>query len=92
MRSHKEMVQLFSDLPSALSNTKELSSRLEFNLSDLGYEFPKYPVPSGESMMSFLCQRTREGFNYRYSLKKNHRLFQQARIQIERELKLIQIN
>ena len=90
LRSHKEMVQLFSDLPSALSNTKELSSRLEFNLSDLGYEFPKYPVPPGESMMSFLCQRTREGFNYRYSLKKNHRLFQQARIQIERELKLIQ--
>ena len=40
--------------------------RLEFTLNDLGYEFPRYPVPEGETMMSFLRERTREGFQSRY--------------------------
>ena len=29
-------------------NTAELSSRLEFTLEDLGYEFPRYPVPTAK--------------------------------------------
>ena len=44
-----------------MANTQVLSSRLQFTLKDLGYEFPKYPVPDGESQMSFLRQRTYEG-------------------------------
>jgi error-prone DNA polymerase len=55
------MEQLFDDLPEAIANTSELSSRLEFTLEDLGYEFPKYPVPPGETMTSFLRRRTEEG-------------------------------
>jgi len=47
LKSPQEMQQLFSDLPEALANTLELSSRLEFTLNDLGYEFPRYPVPEG---------------------------------------------
>src|SRR6266536_3359043 len=62
LKSPQEMKALFADLPEAISNTVELSSRLEFTLEDLGYEFPKYPVPEGESMMSFLRERSREGF------------------------------
>ncbi|PYX70078.1 MAG: error-prone DNA polymerase, partial [Acidobacteria bacterium] len=54
LKSPHEMEQLFADLPEAIANTAELSSRLEFTLEDLGYEFPKYPVPEGETMMSFL--------------------------------------
>src|SRR5208282_1768554 len=45
LKSPQEMQQLFADLPEALANTLELSSRLEFTLNDLGYEFPRYPVP-----------------------------------------------
>ena len=56
------MEKLFADLPEAIANTNEVSSRLEFTLADLGYEFPRYPVPEGETMMSFLRQRTEEGF------------------------------
>ncbi len=66
LKSPHEMKQLFADLPEAIANTAELSSRLEFTLEDLGYEFPKYPVPEGETMMSFLRERTREGFQQRY--------------------------
>ena len=64
-----EMQALFADLPEAIANTLELSSRLEFTLNDLGYEFPRYPVPEGETMMSFLRERTREGFQSRYGAK-----------------------
>ena len=73
LRPQREMERQFADLPRALANTRDLSLRLEFTLSDLGYEFPKYPVPSGETMMSFLCRRTKEGFVQRYCLKKDRR-------------------
>ena len=63
LKSPQEMQELFADLPEAIANTVDLSSRLEFTLDDLGYEFPKYPVPEGETMMSFLRERTREGFD-----------------------------
>ncbi len=45
-----------------MDNTVELSSRLEFTLKDLGYEFPHYPVPEGENMISFLRERTGKVF------------------------------
>src|SRR5689334_19820577 len=88
LKSAKEMEELFADLPDAISNTGELSSRLEFKLTDLGYEFPKYPVPAGETMMSFLRDRTWEGFQNRYGKVKPD-LRNRARRQIERELTLI---
>jgi DNA polymerase III alpha subunit len=49
VKTPAEMARLFADLPEALSNTLEISSRLEFTLADLGYEFPRYPVPEGET-------------------------------------------
>src|SRR5438132_10170682 len=88
LKSPHEMEQLFGDLPEAIANTAELSSRIEFTLEDLGYEFPKYPVPEGETMMSFLRERTREGFQQRYG-QATAELRNRARGQIERELVLI---
>ena len=49
IKTPQEMLQLFADLPEATANTVELSSRLEFTLNDLGYEFPRYPVDAGET-------------------------------------------
>jgi error-prone DNA polymerase len=101
LKTSEEMARLFADLPEAITNTVELSSRLEFKLSDLGYEFPRYPVPEGETMMSFLRQRTDEGARWRYGVSlsgervpqngfHNRDLQQRARRQIERELHLIE--
>ncbi len=89
LKSPDEMKALFADLPEAIANTVELSSRLEFTLEDLGYEFPKYPVPQGESMMSFLRERAREGFQSRYGHAPAD-LKERARRQINRELALIE--
>jgi error-prone DNA polymerase len=89
LKSPQEMQQLFADLPEAIANTLELSSRLEFTLNDLGYEFPRYPVPEGESMNSFLRERAWEGFRQRYG-RASHDMQTRARRQIERELNLIE--
>ena len=90
LKSAKTMTQLFADLPEAIHNTVELSSHLEFTLEDLGYEFPKYPVPSGETMTSFLRRRTEEGARRRYTGRNGRPAYQSARTQIERELQLIE--
>ena len=87
VKSPQEMFALFADLPEAIANTVELSSRLEFTLKDLGYEFPLYPVPPGETMTSFLRQRTFEGAYLRYGRNGE---FARAERQIEHELKLIE--
>jgi error-prone DNA polymerase len=89
VKSPEEMADLFADVPDAIANTAELSSRLEFTLEDLGYEFPKYSVPEGETMMSFLRERTREGFHERYG-RATSDIRQRAKRQIERELALIE--
>jgi error-prone DNA polymerase len=89
LRSAREMQQLFRDLPEAIANTVELSSRLTYQMSDVGYRFPDYPVPDGETMQSFLEKRTEEGIRNRYLPKRDHALFVRAQKQAQRELSLI---
>ena len=90
LKSSKAMIELFADVPEAIANTLELSSRLEFTLEDLGYEFPKYPVPAGDSMSSFLRKRTEEGARARYTGTNGAPSYDAARSQLERELVLIE--
>jgi error-prone DNA polymerase len=74
------MAVLFRDVPGAIENTTELSSRLQFQLTDLGYEFPRYRVADGESMDEFLRKRVLEGVTRRYSPKRDAALFDRARL------------
>ena len=90
IKSPQEMLRLFADLPEATANTVELSSRLEFSLENLGYEFPRYPVADGETMDSFLRERAYAGARDRYLRPGQTELWQRARRQIERELALIE--
>ncbi|MGC2550438.1 MAG: DNA polymerase III subunit alpha, partial [Candidatus Sulfotelmatobacter sp.] len=89
LKSPQEMQQLFADLPQAIHNTVELSSRLEFTLNDLGYEFPRYPVPEGETMNSLLRDHAWLGFRDRYGRAKAD-VQARAQRQIEKELALIE--
>ncbi len=84
LKSPAEMAQLFADIPEAIANTDVISSRLAFTLADLGYQFPEYPLPSGETVSSYLWKLTDEGARRRYQP-----YYDRARLQIERELKLI---
>jgi error-prone DNA polymerase len=85
VKTPRKMTALFRDVPEAIAETVELSQRLDFTLADLGYEFPKYPVPPGETIHSFLRQRTDEGARRRY--RPYH---DKARLQIEHELAVIE--
>jgi error-prone DNA polymerase len=89
LRPAREMVALFRDVHGATENTVELSSRLQFELGDLGYEFPRYPVPEGGTMDSFLRKRAEEGVIRRYGPKRDARLLERAKKQVEHELTLI---
>ena len=80
-----EMRRLFADHPQALEEAAALAGRVTFTLADLGYQFPRYPVPEGETMMSFLRKRTEEGARRRY--RPYH---EKAQRQIARELDLIE--
>ncbi len=90
LKSGATMLKLFADLPEAIAITSELSSRLEFTLEDLGYEFPKYPVPHGETMTAFLRRRTEEGARLRYTGANGAPAYERAHSQLERELTLIE--
>src|ERR1700731_1936721 len=85
LKSPAQMEELFADLPEAIANTQILSSRLQFTLKDLGYAFPKYPVPDGGTQMQFLRERARDGMISRYGSEN-----EKARLQIDRELALIE--
>jgi error-prone DNA polymerase len=89
LRAAHEMAELFRDIPGALENTVALSPRLRFELNDLGYEFPRYPVPENDSMDSFLRKRVEEGVIRRYGPKRDANLLVRAKKQVEHELALI---
>ena len=84
LKSPKAMAALFADRKDLLENAEALGERLGFTLEDLGYRFPDYPVPAGETQFSYLCQVTDAGARDRY--RPYH---EKARAQIERELALI---
>jgi len=79
-----QMARLFADMPEAVANTTRLAERLGFTLKNLGYEFPKYRVPEGETMDSFLRKVTMAGARSRYSNPSRKVL-----AQLEHELALI---
>ena len=89
LRSAQQMAELFADLPEALANTGLISSRLDFTLDHLDYEFPHYVVPDGETMDSFLAKRVEEGVRLRYDTPSRRALLVKARAQVSHELKLI---
>jgi error-prone DNA polymerase len=85
LKSPEVMAELFSDLPEAIAGTQALADRLEYTMADLGYRFPIYPVPPGETAASFLRHMTEVGARDRY--RPYH---DKARAQISRELDLIE--
>ena len=87
--SGAQMAARFHDIPEAIENTALLSQRLTFELDDLGYQFPAYPVPDGDSMESFLRKRVEEGIRKRYTTPIKREFLEDAKKQAERELALI---
>ena len=79
------MAELWSDHPEAVEATLDLARALDFTLADLGYRFPDYPLPPGETPASYLRQLTWNGARARF-----RPLTAKAQAQIEKELELIE--
>ena len=86
LRPPLEMERLFADCPAAVANTGELALRLVFTMKDIGYRFPDYPLPPGQTPMGFLRALCERGAQDRYGAGP---LALKARRQIEHELDLI---
>jgi len=80
------MFKLFADQRRAVEMTGEIASMVEFSMDRLGYRFPDYEVPGGETMQSFLRRITRKGTFQRYGGKVPKKVADQ----IEKELQMIE--
>lgn len=67
LRSPEEMADLFGDYPEAVANTRRIAEQITFELHDLGYQFPRFPVCAGETMDGALREWTRRGARERYA-------------------------
>ena len=80
-----EMAALFADLPEAIDGAWQLANTFDFTLANLGYQFPEYPVPDGQSAISFLRKIAWNGATTRF-----RPLTAKAQAQIEKELATIE--
>jgi error-prone DNA polymerase len=85
LKSTPDMIRLFSDVPDAIENTYAIASQLDFTLDKLGYEFPHYPVPPGQTEASLLRKLTHE-----YARNRFRDRYKTAVPQLEKELALIE--
>ena len=84
--SPEEMAARFADRPEWIRATRAIAERCAFTLEDLGYRFPRFPVPSGESQASWLRRLTFAGARERYGSP----LPPRVRAQLEHELGVIE--
>ncbi|MGI9589815.1 MAG: PHP domain-containing protein, partial [Myxococcota bacterium] len=86
LRPPHEMVERFADRPEWIHASGEIADRCAFTLENLGYRFPEFPVPAGETHASWLRHLTFDGARRRYGARPAPRV----RSQLERELALIE--
>ena len=84
LKSASEMAYLFADRPDAIAASWELAEELDFTLANLGYRFPDYPLPPGETPDSYLRHITWNSARARF-----RPLTARAQAQIEKELGMI---
>ncbi len=84
LRAPREMAALFRDLPEAVAHTERIAEQCEFTLADLGYRFPDFPVPEGETPIGYLRRLTYAGARERYG-----KITARVRRQLEHELSVI---
>jgi error-prone DNA polymerase len=86
LRPREEMALRFADHPEWIRASREIAERCGFTLEHLGYRFPEFPIPPGESQASFLRLLTGYGARQRYGSP----VPEPARRQLERELTVIE--
>ena len=65
LKSAAEMAQLFADAPDAITNTVDLARRCNLELTLGKYALPAYPVPSDETLDSWIRSQAHAGLETR---------------------------
>ena len=65
LKSAEEMAELFADVPDAIANTVELARRCNLELTLGKYALPAYPVPSDETLDSWIRKQAHDGLEAR---------------------------
>jgi error-prone DNA polymerase len=86
LRAPREAAARFADRPAWLAATRAIAERCAFGLADLGYRFPTFPCPPGESEAALLRRLAFAGARRRYGAPPLAR----ARAQLEHELGVIE--
>ncbi len=84
LKSKEQMLRLFEEFPGAVARTHEIADRISFSMDDVGYTFPDFQVPPGETMDSLLRKLTEKGAINRYGS-----LTPKVQAKLDHELKLI---
>ena len=67
LRSHQEMVELFSDLPQAIHNSQGIAEMCHLELEFGRLLLPEVETPPGQSADDYLAKLCRQGLKQRYS-------------------------
>jgi len=86
LHAREEMAIRFADRPEWVRATRAVAERCAFTLEDLGYRFPEFPVPRGETQPSYLRALSFLGARNRYGVP----LPRRVRAQLEHELGMIE--
>ncbi len=84
LKPARAMAALFRDCPQALATTRRIAEQCAFTLANLGYRFPDYPLPPGETPIGHLRALTEAGAGERYGT-----ITPRIRRQLEHELAVI---
>lgn len=65
LRTPEEMMELFSDIPEAIENTRHIAERCNLELQLGTYYLPEYPIPEGMTEGEFFSKLSHDGLNQR---------------------------
>ncbi|MDT8370736.1 MAG: DNA polymerase III subunit alpha [Gammaproteobacteria bacterium] len=90
LRSPEEMVELFSDIPEAITNTIEIAKRCNVELTLGEHYLPDFPVPEGMTIGEFFSQESYKGLEPRLDVlfpdpevRAQQRPIYESRLQVE---------
>jgi error-prone DNA polymerase len=66
LKSADAMRRLFSEMPDAITRTREVADRCSFSLDELRYEYPEELCPDGRQPIEYLTELTWNGAHSRY--------------------------
>ncbi len=85
LKSADQMIELFKDLPEAISNTLKIAEQCTFSPSELRYRYPSEWIPSHHTAQSYLEELTWKGAVVKYPLGVPEKI----KTQVSYELKII---